>query len=48
MSKSLEKYKLNVKEKNNLEKIEGGFKINKDLLIAEEYLNNEHNIIYFI
>ena len=47
MSKSLEKYKLNVKEKNNLEKIEGGYKINKDLLIAEEYLNNEHNIILF-
>ena len=47
MMKSFEKYKLNVKEKNNMENILSGCKINKDLLIAEEYLNKEHNIILY-
>ena len=47
MLKSLEKYKLNVKEEKNIEKIERVCKLNKDLLIAEEYLNYNYNIILF-
>lgn len=47
MGKSLEKYKANVKEEKNIEKIERGCKIYKDLLIAEIYINHNHNIILF-
>ena len=47
MLNSSEKFKADIKEIKNIQKLEKGLKLNKDLLIADENINFNHKIILF-